>query len=344
MEPSGAGDDQVGRRDQPALDLEHLGAVVPEAGMVVHAVVDDRPAEPLAHRLGQRGPVGVLGDDDRLGESPLGRQPLHRREHPGAVVFVEGVMIDIGGRIAGQHHLEDVGLDRSRPGRGPAVEAVRRIQHEVARRARIAASGAGGAGSGSATRSSAGRRPRRSATWPAPRSADRATPHASHPRAAVGTRDSRTASFLSRRRPPDRATPPGDLASCRAGPRPGATVPACAGSPRRRSCGSRGVARAARGSPHPWPRARRGPGRSRGIARLASPERPRVAGVPRRAARAGRIPLTWWRILAGVRIGGRAARRAVSDGFSSKSARILGALYTRVAGWGKTNPRTTGPG
>ncbi len=53
-----------------------------EPRVVVHAVVDDRPAEPLAERFRQRRPVRVLGDDDRIIHAQLDAEPSQRLDHP----------------------------------------------------------------------------------------------------------------------------------------------------------------------------------------------------------------------------------------------------------------------
>ena len=75
-QPARGRDEQVTFPDEPSLQLQNAGCIVPETGVVIHAVVDDAVAGQVHC---QAVPEGVLNH----GEDPAAPGPFHELRHPG---------------------------------------------------------------------------------------------------------------------------------------------------------------------------------------------------------------------------------------------------------------------
>ena len=144
--PLGRDQRQIRPPDEALLQAEDSGAETRERRPVVHAVVDDRPAEALGQALGERGPEGKLDHADRAVNSLLPRELLedfleHREvvgveragegiqppagsdlqlAHAGGL-FLEGEGAAAGGQELAQREVED------------AVPVARELQGELLR-------------------------------------------------------------------------------------------------------------------------------------------------------------------------------------------------------------------
>ena len=152
LEHVGGDDHQVGRGDGAVFRLQHRLAVRRETGMVVHAIVDDRPAEPLAQLLGQaRSRRAIARRPTAEVDAAVDAQPVDGVGHAGHVGFRGQLAVDVHARRAGQGHLEHAGhaaatsctvsaAAKTQRGVKDAVAAARRIAASVAAAAEIASS------------------------------------------------------------------------------------------------------------------------------------------------------------------------------------------------------------
>src|SRR5262249_5875231 len=106
-EPRRGREHEVALRDEPGLVPLGRGAVRSEARVLVHAVVDDRPAVPLAQAAGQGLPGGILDEADGFGDAVETRQASHGLRGLLQGLALELAAVEVEVELAGQSDLVD---------------------------------------------------------------------------------------------------------------------------------------------------------------------------------------------------------------------------------------------